>query len=277
MGTPLARTSLITLTVTFKDFTQPVGVPTDVTNPRIRILHDKVTVSVNALGVTQNADGTYDMSALIPPQTGTYKFAFLPDRTPAGVYNLEFTGEFTDPSSSETKTLIVNGTIGIGEISRLEDWIVRIKRRLMDDFPEWYRLDEPIQQFQPDQLYSYIRDVIDRLNNIGPRITNYDIDGIPDSLSEFVVTGAMVFALYARARLEKANEMNYSDLHTLNIQRADFYKSLADSLWKDWEEAVLNFKKATPPTPIGLRAQRLPFRVFRVIGLLPNYQSFFSG
>lgn len=174
-------------------------------------------------------------------------------------------------------TLVVRGQLGIGGISRIQDFLNRIRQGLMDDCPELYRLDEPVHQWTNQQFYTYLREAQDRINNTGPRRTFYEIESFPIGQDEFLVTGAKIWALYARSRLEKANEMTYSDLHSLDIKRADFYKSLADQLYRDWIESIVSWKRSTPPTPIGINSQRLPFRIFRVLGLMPNYQTFFSG
>lgn len=257
--------------------------PVDVANPRVRIFHgfEKTPVDVDILKTVQNTgDHSYPLEPVDPPQTGQYRFAFLTTWLMPGLYNLEFAGDITETlpdTTTRQKTLIVKGELEIGEISRLHDVINRVQMGLMDDFPYEYRLDEPVHQWKKDQIYNYIREALSRFNSTGPRRTSFDIDSFPYGNEELLVTGAKIWALYGRSRLEKANEMNYSDVHTLNIDRASMYKQMADTLMQDWTRAVQDWKKMTPPTPIGLRSQRLPFRVSRVIGLLPNYQTFFSG
>lgn len=271
--------SLIILQVLFKGLD---NCPIDVENPRVRIFHgfEQRPVDVDVLTTIGNNDHSYPLTPVDPPQTGQYRFSFLTTWLPPGLYSLEFAGEVDEVLPGpiiRKKTIIVKGDIEIGEISRLHDILNRIQMGLMDDFPMEYRLDEPVHQWKRDQLFVYTKEALSRFNSTGPRRTNFDIDTFPYGNEELIVTGAKIWALYGRSRLEKANEMNYSDVHTLNIDRANMYKQMADTLMQDWTRAVQDWKKMTPPTPIGLKSQRLPFRLARVIGLLPNYQTYFSG
>jgi hypothetical protein len=248
------------------------GNPINPANPRVRILRDDKPIAVDNLAGITSMDGWYPLTAYnATSDPGHYKFSFIPGRMQGGLYQLEFAGDIAG------HTLLVPGVIALGELTRLQGWLNRIRMGLMDDFPELYRLDEPVHQWEPEQLWTFVQEALGRLNSFGPRPTNYDADTLPANADEFLVTGAKIWALYARARLEKANEMSYSDQHSLDIKRADFYKGLADTLYKDWMEAVIQWKKATPPRPIGMRSQQLPFAIGRVIGLLPHYQTYFSG
>lgn len=271
--------SLISLQVLFKGLD---GCASDVENPRVRIFHgfEQRPVDVDVLeSANPSVEHTYPLLPVDPPLTGQYRFSFLIGLLEPGLYNLEFAGEIDEVLTGGTrkKTIVIKGDIEIGEISRRIELINRMQMGLMDDFPDEYRLDEPVYQWKRDQLFVYMKEALSRFNATGPRITNFTLDSLPVNTDELVVTGGKIWAIYARSRLEKANEMSYSDVHSLDIKRADFYKGLADTLLQDWIRAVQDWKKATPPTPIGLRTQRLPFRIARVIGLLPNYQSFFSG
>lgn len=278
-GSSAYQDSLITLRVLFKGLD---GDPVDVISPRLRFYTgwDNTPVNVDSLGVDELESRAYPLEPCVPPVTGQYSFSFLTTSLKPGLYQVEFAGETTEQRTATEAvphTVLVKGEFEIGQISRLHDILNRAQMGLMDDFPFEYRLDEPIHQFKKNQIFVYIKEALSRINSTGPKITGFTIDSFPAGHDEFLVTGAKIWALWARARLEKANEMNYSDVHTLNIDRGPFYKELADAWFRDWLEAIISFKKATPPTPIGLKSQRLPFRVNRVIGLLPNYQTFFSG
>lgn len=267
------RGSQITLQVQFKDLT---GAATNPTNPKFKLVDPEVgeVVSVEVLGVTQNQDHTYTPEAL---GSGRYSVTFMTTGLRECIYQVEWTGEYIDIADARTHTRIIAGTVGIGSISYTQDYLNRVVARLMDDHPEEYRLDEPVAQWRPSQLVKYLRDAVGRFNAIGPRYTTCTIDTFPAEIDELLVTGTVIIALRARARLEIANTMSYTDGHTLNIDRAPKYMQLADTLSREWIEAVISYKKATPPKPIGIRSQRVPFRINRVIGLLPNYKSFFSG
>lgn len=263
------RDPVIPLRFQFKD---PDGVAVDVTSPTVRVSHEGAAILLSAFGASPDSARRY---TLLPAgATGLYKLTFLPTGLPAGLYGVVAEGTWTDPDLV-ARTLRIEGSLGIGDISRVDAMINRVQAELMDDHPEWYRLDEDCHQWSRDQLYVYLCTAIDRVNMFPTRATRYTFDSLP--IDHMAVFGAKVEALYARARLEKANEMDYSDVHTLQIRRAEFYKTLADSLYAQWKEEVTAWKKMTPPTPIGIRGQQLPFRVSRVLGLLPNFRSLFSG
>ncbi len=173
------------------------------------------------------------------------------------------------------RVLRIEGNFELGTISRVDDWVRRVQNALMDDDPELYRLDEPVHQWSYHHIYEHLRLAVDQVNAFPPRVTGYGFEDLPNDY--FAIGGARVEALYARARLEKASEMDYADGHSLNVKRGEFYKQLADTLYGQWRALVIDWKKATPPTSIGLRGQQLPFRISRVLGLLPNFRSLFSG
>jgi hypothetical protein len=260
------------LRVQFKDASDPPQ-PVDVIDPVGVLLHGGQPQELAALGSVPQEGLRYPLIAAGPP--GLYKLSFLTTGLKAGHYNVRFEGSWVDPFSV-TQTLRVEGEIALGEISRTDSLIARVYTALMDDVdPRLYRLDEPVAQWSSDQLYLHMLAAVDGINAFPPRLTHFDFDTVP--FDQFVVDGARVYGLYARARFEKANELAYSDVHTLDIKRADFYKSLADTLYAQWKEAIVAFKKMTPPTPIGLKGQQLPFRISRVLGLLPNFKTLFSG
>lgn len=272
-STPAVQNVPIFLQVQFKDASDP-PVPVDVLEPIGRLTHDGVAVELAALGVVPVAGLGYP---LIPVDgwTGRYKLSFLTTGLAAGHYGVQFTGTWIDPDGVP-RTLEVSGEIGLGAVERTDALIARTKASLMDDVdPRMYRLDEPVPQWSADQIYLHMLAAVDVINALPPRLTFFDFTVIP--FDQFIVDGARIYALYARARFEKANELSYSDVHTLDIKRADFYKSLADSLYAQWKEMIVAWKKMTPPTPIGLRGQQLPFRISRVLGLLPNFKNLFSG
>lgn len=268
-----APPSLVTLRCRYKDLSGVYAVPA---NPYIIIksADNNSLVSVDAIGSTQQ-NGRFSV-VQDPVEPSLFSFSFIPLNMKEGLYNVEWGGEFQDVDGKKHTTLIV-GQIALGQITRIQDFINRVVSRLFDDHFVDYRLDEPVRQFPDKNIFGYLRDTISRVNSSGPKQTFYDLNTFPMETDELVVTGGVIFALYARARFEKANEMNYSDVHSLNIQRAEFYKSLADTLMKDWLTAIVDWKKSSPPRPIGMKSQRLPFRLFRVIGMLPNYKSYFSG
>lgn len=265
----------VTLMVQFKDHQDPPS-PTNVTDGKAFVKDiDGVIVSVEVFFPTiQNTDKSYSLTLVTSP--GLYKLQFLVSGAmKPGLYSAEFQGKI--PIGPNQHTLTVIGQFGIGEISRIDDYMNRIRLRLMDDFPEDYTLDEPVNQWRRVNVFACLKDGLSRFNATGPRRTAFTFDDFPDTYDELLVTGGYIYALEARARLEKADQMSYSDGISLNIDRGPFYLQLATGMRTDWTRAVQDWKKATPPRPRGVRSVRVPFRINRVVGLLPNYQTYFSG
>lgn len=272
-GTP--RSSPIALKVQFRH--PETGAVVDPAGPKVRLTReDGQPVSVQALGVAEDPDHTYTLLPNSPPSTGLFRFSFLPNNLPAGLYKAEFFGTVTLADSSTT-TIVVKGSIGLGEISLIDDMINRLRTELFDTnfWIRQYQLDAPIHQWNVDDLYVFLQDATEEINLIGPRSTGYTLESLPSGAYVLAIDGAKARALDARARFEKANEMDYSDQHTLSIKRADFYAQQAEKLRDQFAKRVESWKRSTPPRSIGLGNQRLPFRIQRVIGLLPGFETYF--
>lgn len=261
------KDGLIPLRVGFKD---PDGRYVDPVNPTGRFLHEgKVVHGIQLLASTVGTDGTFPLS---PVSTGIYSVSFLTVGMTPGLYILEAWGNID--WGGKPIELRADGTINVGEISMLQYYITRLRVRLMDDMLAWYRLDQPVQQWSADNLAACLMEALSHINVRGPRITYEVFETVPEDL---IVTGGMIYALESRARMEIANTMNYTDGHSLNIDRSPKYLQMAQQLRAGWDQSIESWKRATPPTPIGVKSQQLPFRIFRIIGLLPNYQSYFEG
>ena len=239
-------------------------------NPTGRYLRDgKVVQGIQLLASTMAPDGTFPLS---PVSTGIYSAAFMTTGMTPGLYVLETWGDIV--WNTKTLTVRVGGTIELGEVSMLQYYITRLRIRLMDERPNLYRLDEPVPQWPAETLAACLMESLSHINNRGPRITYEAFETVGEDL---IVTGGMIYALESRARLESANAMQYTDGHSLNIDRGPRYLAMAQQLRNGWDQTIESWKKATPPRPIGEKSQQLPFRIFRIIGLLPNYQSYFEG
>lgn len=267
--------SLITLRVQFNDLN---GVAADPVSPMVRISKDGVGVNVESINAAMNPDFTYPLSAFVPAVPGLWQFSFLTSRLQPALYTVEFGGTFTD-DFAVNHFVIVPGQFQLTEITILQDLINRVRFSLMDDqvMVREYRLDKPIPQWTPEHIFTYLREAVSQINSTGPRITGYGVDQVPPTIDHLVVDGARYRALYARGRFEIANEMDYSDQHTLSIKRGPAYIQLAQRLEDSFLKAVESWKKASPPEPIGLKSQRLPFRATRVLGLLGGSSNYFCS
>lgn len=261
------KDGLVSIRVAFRN---PDGNYVDPSVPTGRFLYEgKVVKNVQVLLSTPGSDGTFVLSQV---STGIYDVSFLTVGMKPGLYILESWGQIM--WVGKPIQLRSSGTIEIGEISMLQYYINRLRVKLMDDMVSWYRLDEPIHQWSASNLMACLTEALSHINNRGPRITYEAFETVPEDL---IVTGGMIYALESRARIELANAMNYTDGHSLNIDRSPKYLQMAQQLRAGWDISIESWKRATPPTPIGLKSMRLPFRIFRVIGMLPNYQSYFEG
>lgn len=261
------KNSLVSLRLRFKN---PAGNPVNIKSATGRLLHEnKVVENFELVTGTVGQGGVFPLAHI---QTGLYAVSFLTVGLKYGIYKLEAWGNI----EWESKPLIlrVEGTIEIGEISMIQYYVTSLRVRLMDDMVSWYRLDEPIHQWPTDTLATCLMNALSHINIRGPRQTNVGFESVPEDL---IITGGLIYALESRARIEIANTMNYTDGHSLNVDRSPKYTQLAQQLRGDWDVSIEGWKKSTPPTPIVLKSQRLPFRIFRVIGMLPNYQSYFES
>ncbi len=264
--------SLVELRVEFHD---PDGAPVDVTNEQARL-----TLSGEPIFPSFSTGGMPDSAGFIPlvkvtGETGLYSFDFLTDGLQQAAYLVTFTGDII--FNSAPLTLTVQGTAGIGEISKTHAFMDRLRIGLMDNRHREYKIDRKVPQWNETELFIFLREALQAINSAGPQIRRYTFDTFPTDVEELLITGGRVYALEARSRLEIANELTYTDGHTLSIDRAQKYMAMAQQLRMDWLQRVRGYITATPPKPIGVQSQRLPFRITRVIGLLPNYSNFFTS
>jgi hypothetical protein len=268
----------------YVQFNMPDGngglIPTDVDpdTGRVQFLANDLPIALDPLDSTGDPTLKYTIVPVGPP--GLYKFSTLTTTLPPGIYTVVWTGTKTfGTTPPATHLLTVKGDLGFGEITPVHDILNRIRVRLMDDHPGDYQIDAAgINQWTKIEMFECVRDALSALNSVGPMRTAYNFGTIyTEGIDELLVTGGLIFCLYARARFELANTMSYSDGHTLNIDRAPLYKQLADTLMTDWTKRVEAFKKSHPARPIGIKSQRIPFRISRVLGLLPNYSTYFTG
>lgn len=261
------KQALISIRVSFRD---PQSNLADVDNPRARVLREgEVVLNLQLVSGTLAEGGSVILEHL---GTGRYSISFLPSFMEFGLYRIEFTGDLT--YQGRNLKILIGGVIEIGEITMLQYYITQLRIRLMDDLVSWYRLDEPVFQWPTDTLMTCLANALDHIVIRGPQYRPLSFDTVPEDL---ITTGGLIYALESRARMEIANAMSYTDGHSLSIDRGPRYQALASQLRQSWDQAIEGWKKATPPQPIGLKSQRLPFRIFRVIGLIPGYQSYFEG
>lgn|GEM_PF-4844476 len=209
----------------------------------------------------------------IPGLTGYYKYSWwLTEDYLPGLYDVSFTGY------NASTSLSLAGQVSIGEITRVQSFINRLLSRLLDKYFEHYLIDAPKRQWQDQDLYHFLLDALDSVNNTSPITTTFTFDNIPcESIFLDIAQG---YALLAMARLENANTFSYSDGISLNLNRAPFYQQQGQYLLDNaLKVRLVSWKYSstlTRPRPLGLRRARLPFRVMRTLGMMPNMKRSFG-
>jgi len=209
----------------------------------------------------------------IPDYLGYYKYSWwITDDYVSGLYDIAFTG------NNGSESLSLAGQVQIGEITRVQSFINRLLSRLLDKHFERYLIDAPERQWQDQDLYHFLLDALDSVNNSSPVSTAFTFDNLPcESIFLDIAQG---YALLAMARLENANTFSYSDGISLNLNRAPFYQQqgqyLLDNALKVRLAAWKYSSSLTRPRPVGLRRARLPFRVMRALGFMPNMKRSFG-
>lgn len=254
----LPTRSYETLCCLFKD---SIGVAAVVANPKFSLIRDKVVIIDSApMQVVSNQTGWY-----------TYGWWLTDDYVP-GLYDVRFIGTLGDINLS------LAGQIHIGEITRAQFFINRLLSRLLDKFFEKYLLDAPERQWRDQELFSFLLEALDTVNMSAPITTFFTFDDLP--CEAIFLDIAQAYALMAMARLENANTFSYADGISLNLNRAPFYQQqaqyLLDNALKvrlpDWKYSSSLIR----PKPLGIRRAKVPFRVMRTLGFMPNMSRSFS-
>jgi len=214
---------------------------------------------------------------------GYYKFSFYAAGFAAGLYNVMFTGTIAIPGPA-TQTLVVGGQIGLQEITILQSFVNDIKYHLYEVDGTWlqYELDEPVKYWTDEMIYRAIMHTMQIVNETPPMITQWTVENVP--CPGILSSGATAHCLLMRARFEDANTMSYTDAgKSLAIQRGQFYRTMAEEYTREFRGTggangggVLGFKYAYRPRAIGLKAQRLPFKILRPLSMLPNMKNIFG-
>jgi len=147
-------------------------------------------------------------------------------------------------------------------ITPTEKYYIKCLRALLrDDNPNAWDLDEPGYLYKDDQLVIFAHLALNDVNSY-PRKTNYALNEIPPQWRTLVVLGASVFGLISRGILENQNQFDYSDSGlTLNIKRADHYRSSSDAIFQKYVEAKTIVKAHWKVAPYALIRPSVPFHV----------------
>ena len=147
-------------------------------------------------------------------------------------------------------------------ITPTEKYYIKCLRAfLRDDNPDAYQLDDRKFLYSDDQLVIFSHLALNDVNSF-PRKTNYDLHEIPPQWRTLVVLGASIFALISRGLLENQNQLTYNDAGlSLDIKRADHYRSSADAIFVKYSEAKTIVKAHWKVQPHLLMRSAVPFHV----------------
>lgn len=235
----------------------PIGQETTVS--QVRIYSSLLNSGPFGLIATINA---------VDPVTGNYITTF---EDPNGQSTTWYQVAFVNQNNIESQRTSP-GTGGF--LSRQHEFLEDVRYRLYDFNPELYRLDEPQFMWPTTQLWRFLNQGLNKINQTGPMLTNFTMDNVV--CTELVKDYAVCMALKARGVLENFNQFKFSDGVGLDWNRAQPLFSSAANDYNTLLEEIKKFKLAFRPRAIASGSQRLPFRVLRPLSFLPNMKNVFG-
>ena len=252
------------------------GTATAVSNPRVRLLSAD---SGQVVGF-----GAVDSFPLMANRTewelnpatsaNMYEVTIDPLSLGTGLYKAIFQGEMT--IGTKTITQEIQGTIGLGELSRA-DRIVSTALALMMDEPESYLFQEKVHQFKASNLFKFMEKAIMHINIQGSPATTYTIDDLPSNMDAIVIDFIVAMSLFAKARLAIENDVQISDSRSIQTDHHGKYMAMYGALMKEVNDKIASAKATQRPSAQGFRRNRYPWFAIRMIGLLPNHKNVFSS
>lgn len=262
-------------------FASEQGDRTLVQNARVKIYQDPqsdgtvvplpVKTNVPLYGV--DCPGCY---FLLPEADLRYKFTFYTTGLTPGLYNIQFTGLLNPLIGDITET----GQFIIGYVSAMQGMVDILRDALYDFNPNLYQLMSANRVWSDTNLLHFLQLSMSQINSV-PTPTEFTIATFP--FPGLAISLAKSHALTSRAVLEVFNQMQYSDVLSLSIQRPEALKSLAADErtmalkmiadWKSWE-SLYGDTGAGPG--IGFGESKIPFQISRVLSFLPNMKNTFG-
>lgn len=232
--------------------------------------------------------GTVVSGNLFNFTTGTYGYVLNPVDLEPGYYDLSFTGSLVTGNAGVPATgyanvtlpqsLCVQGQIRVIDRTPLLDCVLTIRRRLKDINTRLYRLDLPVQKWPDDEIIDATSKAVDEINATGPMRTNYHITSLPTGVVYFVKDIAFADLLESQAVFENANTFSMNDgSANLSLNRAQMYKSIADSVRQRADQKLAKWKRSVVPNLHGQGTNQYPFQIRHVISFLPNFKNIFGG
>lgn len=213
---------------------------------------------------------------LLPEADLRYKFTFFTTGLTPGLYNIQFTGRLNPTLGDMTET----GQFIIGYVSAMQGMIDILRDTLYDFNPNLYQLMSANRVWSDTNLLNYLQLSMSQINSV-PTPTSFTMATFP--FPGLMISLAKSHALTSRAVLEVFNQMQYSDVLSLSIQRPEALKSLAADErtmvlemvknWKAWESL---YGDTGAGAGMGFGESKIPFQIARVLSFLPNMKNTFG-
>lgn len=249
---------------------QATGTPKAASDAYITIFQqspeEKLVLPRTSDGVTIGADSVvYVVQSPITDSAGTYVGVFEITFSPTDIHPYEVPFAVYDkPRYSDVERLLING----------------VRLFIRDNKPALYRVDEPVQQYDDEELYAFLYYALLDFNISPPYITYFTFETLPEVCYNVVVVGAVVMSLISRAVLEAGNQFTYNDNGiSVTLSRSAAFMSPAQALLTQYTTMKKSIKRAIgfgSSKFKGLKVLRAPYSVRRPLAMLPNLQNLFG-
>lgn len=117
------------------------------------------------------------------------------------------------------------------------------------------------ERWSDDQLYVYLLQAASDINAEPPHST-ITIETCPANWEACMVMGGMIFALISEGILQVGEQFSYSDNGiSLNINLAQGYQSIAQTLLNSYQQMKKDIKRAMRPKAAGAKSSPAPVRI----------------
>jgi len=150
---------------------------------------------------------------------------------------------------------------------------------LRDNKPYLFRVDEPIEHWDDEELYAFLYFALLDFNGSPPFWTSFTFETLPPEAYNIVVMGGAVMALIARSVLEAGNHFTYNDNGlSVTLARSQGYMSPAQMLLTQYAQGKKSLKRyiglSTPWK--GIKHVRAPLSIRRPLSMIPALENVFG-
>jgi len=226
---------------------------TNVDNPTLRIMSiDDKSRLLPFVGVGSFPTNPDRTKWALEQNSQIYEIQIDPTTMPVGFYSVVFEG--SKDIGNNTYRAEIKAVIEIKELSILERIANSVMKRLGDDdINSYLETAGRFHHFKASQIMNYIPEGIFWLNHIGPMLTKYTTDNLPENLEFLIARYVFNQILLLQARISIDNDMQVSDAKSLTQNKYDKYKGLYDMEMNRLKIDVQDYKKAVPILPNAVK------------------------